>query len=127
MTIYNAIQKLDNPAVYQDFLDSHFLKEITTELLNKKYNISKQYIRHCKAFVRGKENLSYSHESIPQPNSKPIFDRFMLEINNLINNNQKIVVNRIALAIKTDHETVRSCLCYYAGTQNNIELIKFRK
>jgi O6-methylguanine-DNA--protein-cysteine methyltransferase len=121
------INKINNDKeIYKDFVNSHFEKKITTEFLVSKHKIGKHYIRRCKAYVRGKQKLPYSHETFPQPHSNASFERFKKEIDRLISSGERIVVNKIAKATNTDHETIRCCLCYYAGLNNDLNWIKFK-
>ena len=112
--------------IYKDFVNSHSEKTITTKFLVSKHKISKHYIRRCKAYVRGRELLDYSHETFPQPQSSASFEKFKKEINRLISSGEQIVVNKVAKATNTDHETIRCCLCYYAGLYNDLDWIKFK-
>ena len=127
LSTIQQINKINNDKeIYKDFVNSHFEKKITTEFLVSKHKMSKPYIRRCKAYVRGRELLDYSHESFPQTNSSASFERFKKEIDRLISSGEKIVVNRIVRATGTDYETVRCCLCYYAGLDNDLKWIKFK-
>ena len=127
MSTIQQITKInDNQEIYQDFLDSHFKKEITTEVLISKHGISKYYIRRCKSYVRGKEKLAYAHETFSQPQSNPSFEKFKKEIDNLTLSGDPIIVNKVSQETKLDHETVRSCLCYYAGLYNDLNWLKFK-
>ena len=116
----------DDEEIYKDFVNSHSEKVITTKVLVSKHKISKHYIRRCKAYIRGRERLAYSHETFPQPQSSASFEKFEKEITRLILSGEKIVVNRISRATDTDHETIRCCLCYYAGLHNDLDWIKFK-
>lgn len=116
----------DNQEIYQDFLDSHFKKEITTEVLISKHGISKYYIRRCKSYVRGLAKEKYAHETFPQPQSGPSFEKFKKEIDRLALIGDPIIVNRVSQKTELDHETVRSCLCYYAGLYNDLNWLKFK-
>ena len=127
MSTTEQITKInDNQEIYQDFLDSHFKKEITAEVLISKHRINRYYIRRCKAYVRGREKLAYAHETFSQPQSGPAFDKFKKEMDNLALSGNRIVVNRVCQETKLDHETVRSCLCYYAGLHNDLNWLKFK-
>ena len=126
LTIQQINKINDNEEIYKDFVNSHFEKKITTKVLVSKHKIAKHYIRRCKAYVRGRELLDYSHETFPQPQSSASFEKFKKEINRLISSGEKIVINKIAKAIGTDCETIRCCLCYYAGLDNDLKWIKFK-
>jgi len=116
----------DDKQIYKDFVNSHSEKTITTKFLVSKHKIGKHYIRRCKAYIRGKQKLPYSHETFPQPQSSASFEKFKKEIDRLISSGERIVVNRIVKATDTDHETIRCCLCYYAGLYNDLDWIKFK-
>ena len=116
----------DSQEIYQDFLDSHFKKEITTKVLISKHGIAEYYIRRCKSYVRGLAREKYDHETFPQPQSGPAFEKFKKEIDRLTLIGAPIIVNQVCKEAKLDHETVRSCLCYYAGLHNDLNWLKFK-
>ena len=116
----------DNQEIYQDFLDSHFKKEITTKVLISKHGIAEYYIKRCKSYVRGREKLAYAHETFPQPQSGPSFEKFKKEIDRLILIGDPIIVNKVSQKTELDHETVRCCFCYYAGFYNDLNWLKFK-